>query len=76
MKDKLSFKNPDDLKTKIEKLISFQEKKDQLKPPRKVKDENPDSPGLLSKYRKVLSCSFVNPTRTAASVERIGAQKR
>lgn len=58
MNDKLSFKNPDDLKTKIEKLISFQEKGDQLKPSRKVKDENPDSPGLLSKYAQVLCCSF------------------
>ncbi|MCK4404837.1 MAG: hypothetical protein KAW02_07070 [candidate division Zixibacteria bacterium] len=58
MKDESSFKNLNDLKTKIEKLISFQEKGDQLKPPRKVKDENPDSPGLLSKYAQVLCCSF------------------
>ena len=75
MKDKLSFKNADDLKPKIEKLIRFQENENPLDPPRKVKDKNHDNPGLLSKYRKVLSCSFVNPVRTAASVERIGAEK-
>jgi len=58
MNDKLSFKNPDDLKTKIEKLISFQEKEDRLESPWKAKDENPGDPGLLSKYAQVLCCSF------------------
>ncbi len=55
MNDKLSFKNPDEVKTKIEKLISFQEEEDPLL---KAKDENPDNPGLLSKYARVLCCSF------------------
>jgi hypothetical protein len=58
MNDKLSFKNPDEVKTKIEKLISFQEKEDPPSPPRKVKNENPDNPALLSKYARVLCCSF------------------
>ncbi len=75
MKDKRFFKNPEDLKTEIEELFSFQEKEDPPEPPRKAEDGNPDNPGAPSKYRKILSCSFVNDTRTAASAERIEAQK-
>ena len=75
MKDESSFKNLNDLKTKIEKLISFQEKENPLEPLRKATDENPDELGLLSKYRKVLSCSFVKDTKDATAVKRIEAEK-
>ena len=75
MNDKFSVKNPDDPKIKLEELISFQEKENPLDSPRKAKHENPDNSGLLSKYRKVLSCSFVNGTTGAALVERIGTEK-
>ncbi len=75
MNHKSHFKNPDDLKIEIEKLVSFQENEDPLKPPLRAKDENPDNRGLPSKYRKVLTCSFVNRTTNTTSTKRIGAGK-
>ena len=75
MNDKFSVKNPDGLKTEIKKLISFEEKDDLLKPSRIVTDDNTGDLKLLSKYRTVLSCSFVTDTKDAASVERIGAEQ-
>lgn len=47
MNDKSSYRNPDDLKKKIKKLVSFEEGKDLSKPSPKP-----------SKYARVLTCTF------------------
>jgi hypothetical protein len=76
MKDKFSFENPDYLKTEIKDLISFKEKEKLQKKSGKATDKNTNNSGVLSKYAKVLSCSFVKGTRDATSAEkRIGAEK-
>jgi len=75
MKDKLSFKNPDDLKIKIEKLVSFQEKEDRLEKSQKATEESHDTSRIPSKYAKVLSCSFVKTGTDNASVKRRGAER-
>lgn len=70
MNEKFSIKDPKILRTEIEKLISFEEKDDLLKSQHKAGDVDPDKMGLLSKYARVLSCSFVTQTEETASVER------
>jgi len=75
MNNKLFFKNPDNLKTEIKKLVSFTEKEDLLDIPQKETAEKFDNSELLTKYRKVLSCSFVKDSQYAVSGERIGAKE-
>lgn len=57
-----SFRYPKMLKREMEKLISFEEKDDLIIPQKRAKDQAPDTVELLSKYARVLSCSFVTPT--------------
>ena len=74
MNDKIFFNHPNVFKTKTENLIPLKQKEGLLEPSRKPMDENTGNWGSLLKYRKVLSCSFVNRTTDAASVERMGAK--
>ncbi len=62
-------RNPDDSRIKIEELASFQRVEDRLETSRGGKQGGVVLPGLLSKYRTVLCCSFVNGTRSSASAE-------
>ncbi len=76
MSHKRYLKNPDDPRIKIEELVSFHQAKDPLELSREEKHSGAVDPGLLSKYRTVLCCSFVNGTKSSASAERTAAKRR
>lgn len=59
MNDKSWPKNPDDLKSRIKKLVSFEEGKALSKPSRKP-----------SKYARVLSCTFVRGAQDTTQRQR------
>jgi hypothetical protein len=58
MDKRSSFKDPMNLKMEIEKLISFEEKDGLLKLKKQLEVKTVDKQESLSKYAKVLSCSF------------------
>ncbi len=70
MNDEFSLRHPDNLKTKIKKLVSFEEEKTLMKTSRRKTVKNPGSSPMPSKYAKVLSCSFIKDAGDAASSER------
>ena len=72
MADRDSVKNAHELKRRIEKLISFEEG-DGLT--WKVEEQSLGGSRPPSKYRKVLTCSHTNGTASAASTERMPAQR-
>jgi hypothetical protein len=59
MDRKIFFKEPGNLKTEIEKLISFEEKDNLLKLKKQL--EGKDAGKKPSKYSRVLSCSYTKP---------------
>lgn len=75
MEDKLCFRNSDDLKIKMKRSVSFSQKEDLPESSIKAKDENTQNQGSLSKYRKILCCSFVSPTTVDANKQRMGVRK-
>jgi hypothetical protein len=72
MQDARSLKNPRELKRRIERLISFEEGNGLTW---KVEEQSLGDSRPPSKYRKVLTCSHTNGTSSAASSERIPAQR-
>jgi hypothetical protein len=56
MDRKTFFKDPNNLKMEIEKLISFEERDDLLKLKKQL--EGMEAGKMTSKYSKVLSCSY------------------
>jgi hypothetical protein len=75
MSDGRSLKNRNNERQKTGELICFGKKHDPLETIRRPGKKNRgNSPGL-SKYAKVLTCSFVRDTETAVSVETTGADK-
>jgi hypothetical protein len=67
MNDEFSLKDPDNLKTKIKKLVSFEEEKSLTKISRRKTVQNRGSSPIPAKYAKVLSCSFVEGSGEADS---------
>lgn len=74
MNHKRYLKSTDSPTIKIEELVSFQQGQDPLETGREEKHSGVVPPALLSKYRTVLCCSFVNGTRSSTSAERIVAK--
>lgn len=56
MDRKIFFKDPENLKMEIEKLISFEERDHLLKLKKQLEEKDIGEP--LPKYSKVLSCSY------------------
>ena len=56
MDRKIFFKDPENLKMEIEKLISFEERDNLLKLKKLLEGKDTSKP--LSKYSRVLSCSY------------------
>jgi hypothetical protein len=70
MNNEFSLRDPENLKTKMKKLVSFEEKKTLPETSRRKTVQNPGSSTMPSKYAKVLSCSFIRNSGDAASSER------
>jgi hypothetical protein len=67
MIDEFSLRDSDNLKTKIKKLVSFEDEKALPKTSRRKTVQNPGSSPIPAKYAKVLSCSFIVSSGGVAS---------
>ena len=64
MDKRILYKDPDELRMEIEKLISFEEKDGLLRLKQQLQEKTIDKPGL-TKYARIMSCSFATPNEEA-----------
>lgn len=62
MDKKILYKDPDELRMEIEKLISFEEKDGLLRLKQQLLEKNTDKPEL-TKYARIMSCSFTSTNK-------------
>jgi len=60
MDKRILYKDPDELRMEIEKLISFEEKDGLLRLKQQLQEKTTDKPAL-TKYARIMSCSFTAP---------------
>ena len=60
MDKRIKYKDPDELRMEIEKLISFEEKDGLLRLKQKLQEKTTDKPEL-AKYARIMSCSYTAP---------------
>ncbi len=77
MKDKVSLRNRDDHRTKIERLIPFKDGtfKEGSELAWDEQERSGRNLGPPSKYRKILTCSFTDGTGDAARLERMTVRR-
>ena len=68
MTNKLMSDGPDDLKERIQRLISFRDEKERAWKP---EDAGSVRGNLRSRYRKVLTCSFAAGDKPVSSADRM-----
>jgi hypothetical protein len=69
MDKRIKYKDPDELRMEIEKLISFEEKDGLLRLKQKLQGKTTDKPEL-AKYARIMGCSFTAP-REETEIKRV-----